>query len=224
MNEPHISRNQTTSAANVSMVSTKPLIGILGGIASGKSTIAKALSESGFVVIDSDQLATEAWDDPTCHSSLKKLLPSAFTHDRVDRGAVARLLFSDDALRNSVQKIVHPFVAAQRGQIIRAHELNPACVGFIVDSPLLAESGLAAYCDHLLFLDVPETVRLQRAKARGWSAEEYARRQAAQLPLEQKRNLAHYILSNATDITTVREQLLTILPTLLKKRTVPSGS
>jgi dephospho-CoA kinase len=189
------------------MTGGKPyIVGLTGGIASGKSHVARALVMAGRElgvagrVIDSDVLAAEAWEDKGCRAVLTSLLGEAVVPPlpgRVDRGAVAAAIFGNEALRKRVEAVIHPYVAGRRQQL-----LAEGGVGlFVLDSPLLLESGLGASCDAVVFVDTPEAVRRQRAAARGWSEEALASREAAQWPMDRKRFHAnHYIKGTYGDV------------------------
>lgn len=184
------------------------IVGLTGGIASGKSHVARALADAAgragvkARVIDSDALAAEAWGDEKCRQKLTALL-GAFVAPplpcQVDRKAVAAAIFADDSLRRGVEAIIHPYVARQRAALIRQAEVGVEVGLFVLDSPLLLESGLAAGCDAVLFVDTPDEVRRHRAGVRGWSADALARREDAQWTLGRKKSAANHVISGAYD-------------------------
>src|SRR5215212_705395 len=144
-----------------SMYSGKPIIGIAGGIGSGKSTVAQALGEMGCFVINSDEMAREAYKDPTVKSTLKqwwgKLVfdPSG----EVDRSAVARKIFTMPSERQRLERLIHPIVNERRERLMKAAGENPGIVGFVWDTPLLFETELNKLCDCVIFVEAPAELR-----------------------------------------------------------------
>lgn len=184
-------------------------IGLLGGIASGKSTVARLLAERGAVVLDADDRARQELNNPAVVEALRERWgdgviagggdPSSAT---IDRQAVAALVFgnsSDSAAnRRFLEQRIHPrvrqWVHDERRRLQQSG--GPAVV---LDIPLLLEGGYAAVCDHLLFVETPLEARQARAAGRGWSPAELAKREAAQQPLDSKRAAASLILANDGD-------------------------
>jgi len=192
-----------------------PVIGIVGGIGSGKSAVAELLSEAGCLVSDADALSRQAIDSP----DIRDLLVSWWGPDvldaggRVDRTAVADRVFSDRAELDRLEGLLHPRVEAMRQAAFDAAlDSVPALV---IDAPLLLEAGLAAECDLIVFVDTPRDVRLQRvAASRGWDEAEVSRREARQMPLDEKRSMAHHVLTNHGRVEDLREQIDALLGTL----------
>jgi dephospho-CoA kinase len=195
-----------------------PVIGLCGGIGAGKSAVASILADLGCLVIDSDQRARAALDRPDVRDQLVAwwgdgvLAPDG----RVDRSRVARIVFSDPRERARLEALVHPIVRQDRAAMIaEASAVSgnaPARFrAIVIDAPLLFEAGLDRECDTIIFVDAPADQRLRRVQAsRGWSAEELARREAAQWPLERKRAASAHVVNNA-DGADPTPQLRTIL-------------
>jgi dephospho-CoA kinase len=179
--------------------SKRPIvIGLTGGIGAGKSEVAHLLAGHGYVVIDSDKDAKAALDRPEVREELVKwwgtrvLTPGG----RIDRRAVASIVFSDPSERAKLEHLVHPLVKADRASLIdrAAREGRP---GVIVDAPLLLEAGSDTECDVVVFVDSPREQRLLRVQAtRGWDSAEMERREKAQLPLEEKRRRSDEVIVN----------------------------
>ena len=192
-----------------------PVIGIVGGIGSGKSAVAEVLSEAGCLVSNADELARQAIDEP----DIRDLLVSWWGPDvlaaggQVDRTAVADRVFSDRAELDRLEGLLHPRVEAMRQAVFdAAPDTVPALV---IDAPLLLEAGLAAECDLIVFVDTPREVRLQRVEAsRGWDEAEVSRREARQMPLDEKRSMAHHVVTNHGRVEDLREQIDALLGTL----------
>ncbi|MDY0170480.1 MAG: dephospho-CoA kinase [Thermoguttaceae bacterium] len=177
-------------------------IGILGGVASGKSLVTRQLAELGAGVLDADQAGHETLDDQEVREALRKRWGNhAFTPDgRVDRKRIAEIVFSPssegDRERQFLEELVHPRIAkrlADRRKELAAEEYSVV----VLDAPLILEAGWDRLCNRLVFVDATRELRLARAAARGWSEEDVARREAAQLPLEVKRARADVTIDNS---------------------------
>ena len=179
-----------------------PVIGVLGGIASGKSHVAASIAGSGGAVIDADELAHEVLaSDEVTALVVKAFGEAALGRDgRADRGALAELVFSDAAQRERLEGWIHPRVRAKiQVALDEAKARNTGPV--VLDVPLLlendAEHDLVAQCDHLVFVECDLDSREQRATAsRGWSPGEVTRREQAQLALAQKQARADHTIVN----------------------------
>lgn len=200
-------------------VDGKPIIGVLGGIGSGKSTVARRMAASfGGMRIDADADAKAALEEPAVRDQLVRWWGSSVLDERgrIDRAAVASIVFDDAAARRRLESVVHPRVAAKREAKL-AEAASDASVRFVVlDVPLLAEVGLTERCDALVFVEAGWSARAARVRrARGWDEAELARREKNQMPLDRKRDLAHYVVSNdaseAECLAQVREVVSRIL-------------
>jgi dephospho-CoA kinase len=175
-----------------------PVIGLVGGIGAGKSTVARAFEALGCLVIDSDARAKAALDRPDVRNALVSWWGSGVLNGsgRVDRARVASIVFADPAQRARLEALVHPIVRQDRAQMIA--EAAGRVRAVIVDAPLLFEAGVDAECDAVVFVDAPPERRLARVRdTRGWTPEELARREAAQMPLEEKRRRSNFVIDNA---------------------------
>lgn len=201
-----------------------PVIGLAGGIGSGKSTVAGILARLGCLVVDSDARAKAALDRPDVRKQLvawwgEGILQSAPTggERRVDRAAVAKIVFADPEQRKRLESIVHPIVRQDRAAAAREGAAAGARA-VIVDAPLLFEAGLDAECNAVIFVDAPREVRLDRVRTnRGWTAEELDRREAAQLPLQIKRKKADYTIVNDGPIPDLQARIAEVLDDLLAR-------
>jgi dephospho-CoA kinase len=185
--------------------SGRPLVlGVLGGVASGKSTVARLLAGPDGVVISADELAREALDSPAVRERVRAHFgPRAIGPDgRVDREFLARLVFGDEGARDraELQGWTHPLVRDRIEERLSAARAA-GVPRIVLDVPLLLENdaqhGLARLCDVLVFVDVHDDERERRARReRGWKSGEVARRETAQLPLSEKKKRAHHVISN----------------------------
>lgn len=176
------------------------VVGIAGGVGSGKSAAARAIAHAcGLVVIDFDRRVADALATP----DVARLLADRWgpgvldaSTGGTDRKAVAAIVFTDDAERRWLESVLHPLVWMTRDQardLAQAHGQG----GVLFDAPLLFESGLDAECDAVVFVDCPREQRLARVRAsRGWDEHELDRRERAQLPLEEKRRRSGHVIHN----------------------------
>lgn len=195
-----------------------PIIGITGGIGSGKSFVARLFGELGCCVIHSDDQVRQAYEDAAIRQTLRDWWgASVFKPDgSVDRSAIAAKVFSDDSERQRLEKLLHPWVAAQRDVVMAKAIENQGLRAFVWDTPLLFETGLSRECDALVFVQAPPDLRFNRlARTRGWGQEEIIRRENLQWPLDKKRKLAHYVVVNTADAAACRSQVREILSRIL---------
>ncbi|MDX2017647.1 MAG: dephospho-CoA kinase [Planctomycetota bacterium] len=191
------------------------VIGIVGGIGSGKSTVGRLIAEmGGGIVIDSDALAKQALERDDVRAQLVRWWgPGVLAPDgRVDRAKVAAIVFEKPEERTKLEALVHPIVRQSRAEVIaqaKAAGLDGRDGGrtlAVIDAPLLLEAGIDKECDLVVFVDTPRERRLARVSAtRGWTEAELARREAAQWDLDKKKAASDAVISNAGDEVALRE-------------------
>ena len=196
----------------------RPTIGIAGGIGSGKSTVARILSRLGCEVCISDDAARAVLEAPEVRSAIiaRAGAQVAGPDGSIDRAALGRAIFADPALRAEVERIMHPRIEARRRAQFAAAPVSTRA--FIIDAPLLFGVGLDRECDAVIFVDAPRADRLARVMAtRGWDDAELARREASQIPVEEKRRRATHVVENVVE--SVAEKTVENLgdPTALEK-------
>lgn len=191
-------------------------IGILGGVASGKSTVARLLAEHGAVVLDADAEAHAVLEDPEVRSSLLARWGEAILGPdrRIDRSQIAKRVFASSPAaeqeRRFLEGLIHPRVRqnllARRDVVATGGaELGPQVV--VLDVPLLFEAGWLEDCDLVVFVDATDGFRRQQAEKRGWTAQDLADREAAQAPMQQKRAAAHVSLQNPGTLEGLRGEV-----------------
>lgn len=172
-------------------------IGLTGGIGSGKSTAAGRFAELGALVIDADALAREVVEPGTegLAAVVAEFGEQVLDGDgRLDRPALARVVFGDDAARGRLNAILHPRIRARAVELIAA---APPGTVVVQDVPLLVETGQAGAYDLVVVVEAPEQLRLQRlAQDRGMAADEARARMASQATDEQRRAVADAVLVN----------------------------
>ncbi len=172
-------------------------VGLTGGVASGKSTVAAELDALGATVIDADQLAKEvvARGTPGLEAVVEAFGSEILTPEGdLDRPAMGRVVFGDEEQRRRLEGIVHPLVFERYAELEEAARPGDVVVH---DIPLLVESGRAAEFDAVLVVEVPEHVQVERmTDERGWTEDDARSRIAAQATREQRRAVATYLIEN----------------------------
>ncbi len=185
------------------------VIGLLGGVGAGKSTVAGLLGDLGASVHDADAAVRQAWQDPEVLREAAALLGPGILGPggAVDRTKVSEKVFSDPQALKGLEAILHPRVGRIRDAWLAAEKAKAASA-LVLDIPLLWEAGLAPHCDVLLFVEASEDTRRARLQRnRGWEPAEAARRQAFQADLAAKRAQAHAVIRNDDDLELTRRQV-----------------
>ncbi len=190
-------------------------VGLTGGVASGKSTVSAMLRDLGAVVIDADQLARDvvARGTPGLAAVVAEFGPEVLTDDGdLDRPAVARIVFADDAARKRLEGIIHPLVFEE---VARLESDAPEGAVVVHDIPLLAESGRADSFDAVVVVDADPEVQVDRmVRDRGWTRDEAAARMSAQASREDRLAIASYVIDNRGPLEDLRRQVEDVYRTL----------
>jgi dephospho-CoA kinase len=186
----------------------KPILGIVGGIGSGKSFVSDELVRRGGYRIVGDALGHEGLRQP----EIKQLIREHWgervfdSNGEVDRRNLAHVVFADRGEREKLERIQFPYIERRIREEIAKAEKDPAVKFAILDAAVLLEAGWK--CDHLIFIDTPREVRLERLRqSRGWTEADLAARERNQMPLEEKRKAADAILMNNGSAIDVARQL-----------------
>jgi dephospho-CoA kinase len=197
----------------------KKVIGLVGGIGSGKSTVARMLADLGCVVADSDASARQALRDPAIKAKIVQKWGEVILDSggEIDRSKLASIVFSDPQALKELEGLTHPWVEARRKEVFDA--AGPQTPALVIDAPLLLEAGLETQCDAVIFVDADEEIRHQRVQAgRGWDAAELAKREERQISLDQKRRRADYVIQNNAGLGELKEQVRRILSMIVQSR------
>ena len=202
------------------------VIGTIGGVASGKSTVAELFREEAarlwrgpsLEVVDADRIARELTAQPAIVDRIVDALgPRAQAEDgTLDRPAVANIVFNDTAMRDKLEAIVHPVVHEQIDARLAAARAEHRSV--LLDVPLLLERGWDDSCDVLVFLDAADEVRERRARERGWQPGERLRRESAQTRVADKRARGDFTIPTDRTIDETRAAITQILLQLGNRR------
>ena len=188
------------------------IIGITGGIGSGKSRVCQYLAElGGWPLLDADKICRQLLQPQAAGwTALRKFLPTDFftAAGELNRPKLRQAIFADSALRQEIDSLLHPL--AKQEMLIQAAQQTAPIV--LAEIPLLFEAGWQDSVSMTVLVYATEAVRLRRIIARDQVSEEQARQAiAAQMPLEEKKRLADYFVDNSGDWRETCLQLVTIL-------------
>ncbi|WP_226528552.1 dephospho-CoA kinase [Metabacillus niabensis] len=190
------------------------VIGLTGGIASGKSTVSNKIKKLGITVVDADEISRDVVEigKPAYNQIVNVFGVDILQHDQtLDRGKLGALIFSDPKRREQLNKIVHPEV---RKEMLRQveKERKQGSRAVVLDIPLLFESKLTYMVDKTLLVYVDEQTQLERLMQRnGYTEAEAKLRIQSQLPLKDKRKLADEIIDNNGSLENTQTQLEAVL-------------
>jgi dephospho-CoA kinase len=183
-------------------------VGLTGGIGAGKSEVARLLAAHGAVVVDADALAREAVapGTPGLAAVVAEFGAEVLAADgSLDRAALGRVVFGDDARRAALEAIVHPYVGRRSAELMAA---APADAVVVYDVPLLVENGLQDAYDVVLVVDAPDELRLRRlVELRGMPEADARERMAAQATRQARLAVADHVVANDGDFDALRSQV-----------------
>jgi dephospho-CoA kinase len=176
-------------------------IGLVGGVASGKSRVARMLVELGAGLLDADRAGHAVLADDDVMSALRERWGAAvFAADgSVNRAAVADRVFGRSETEAADRQFLEDLLHLRIRRRLEAERLEMVASGrpaVVLDAPLLLEAGWDAICDIVLMVDAARETRLARARNRGWSETQFDEREAAQWPVERKREAADVVVNN----------------------------
>ncbi len=198
------------------------VLGLVGGVASGKSLVASKLAELGAEVLDADQMAHQVLDEPeVIQQAVNRWGESILNNEGgLSRLALAQRVFGGPEAtpeRDFLESLIHPRVRQrihQRLAELRASEAVPVVV---LDIPLLLEGGYDAVCDAIWMIDTPDEVRREQAQRRGMSVSQWQSREESQAPLTLKRSQAHEIIQNHGDGCPLRPSVDSLWQSLVQQ-------
>jgi dephospho-CoA kinase len=197
------------------------VIGLTGGIASGKSLASQTLKGLGMTVIDADDISHEilATDTSIRQAVVRTFGKEVLNEEReIDRGKLGRIVFFEKPeLRKELEAILHPLIREEMWK--RALESSSNDV--VLDIPLLIETGALERVDLVVVVYATRELQIQRLMARdGISREEAVRRINTQLPLEEKVSSAHYIINNTGTVEETEEQVIRFYQAIREKEKI----
>jgi len=192
---------------------SKPVIGILGGIGSGKSAVAAEFAKLGCEVIDADKIAHELLDQPEVWQQIVGLFGEGILDSagKIDRKKLADIVFADAQRLSSLNNIIHPLVLKRAEELIDLYKHRAEVKAIVLDIPLLVEVGWDRRCDRLIFVDCQRQIRIDRVKKMGVFDENQIKiRENFQISLDKKAWLADNIVDNNSDFSALVRQAANI--------------
>lgn len=187
------------------------VIGLVGGVASGKSTVGKLLEEMGALRLDADRAAHRALEDPeVLRAARQRWGGDVFdASGSLDRRCLAAKVFAAGETaqrdRQFLEQLVHPRVAEAFAEQAAASAGKYKVA--VLDAPVLLEAGWGPLCDTIVFVDAAPELRRERARLRGWNNADFDAREAAQKSLTAKRAQAEECIDNSGSVESTRAQL-----------------
>ncbi|MCE5276793.1 MAG: dephospho-CoA kinase [Planctomycetaceae bacterium] len=189
---------------------SKPVIGILGGVGAGKSTVAAALGRLGCRVIDADAIGHQMLDDPAVRDELAAALGEGVvdTKGNIDRPAVAKTVFNNPEALAALNAVMHPRMRLRIEELLAAAGADECAKGVVLDAAIMVEAGWNDLCTAMLFVESDPQTRSARAQAsRGWDRKMWQRREDSQISLDRKRSMCQYSVYNCSDVSDLEQQV-----------------
>ena len=190
----------------------KPVIGLVGGIGAGKSTVAAVLAARGGAVVDADALGHDALEQPDIRRNVLERWGNRGNlvrpDGRLDRRAIAGIVFAKPIERSALEALVFPYIGRRATESVRQAQADSAAKFVVVDAAVMLEAGWDQFCDRVVFVDAPEDARIARVAARsGWSPADLAAREAAQWLAAEKLKRADAVVYNHAGQDDLQEQV-----------------
>jgi len=198
------------------------IAGLTGGIATGKSTVSSIFREAGAIIIDADTIARDAvkknlpaWHEIVGIFGKDVLLPDG----EIDRACLGDIIFRDSSKKESLNKIVHPYVIQKVAELIEEIGGKVPDSIVILDVPLLIEAGMDKGLEDVILVYTPEWIQIERLIERdGISDEDALLRLRSQMPIEKKKESATIIIDNCGTIEATKKRALEVFDNLKKKQ------
>jgi dephospho-CoA kinase len=188
----------------------KPIIGILGGIGSGKSTVAAEFVKLGCGLIDADKIAHELLEKKSVKEKIinlfgRNILDSS--EEKISRKKLADIVFTDSEKLSMLNGIIHPLVLKQVEELIEQFNQQNQVKAIVLDMPLLVEVGWEKRCDKLIFVDCEEKKRAERAKRMDFDKNQLKIREIFQISLDNKATIADNTIVNNSGFSALVKQV-----------------
>jgi dephospho-CoA kinase len=189
------------------------VIGVAGGVASGKSVVAQSLRRLGAIVLDADKTGHEVLEESAIQEAIRRTWgDDVFSPEgSVNRTAMARRVFASppDGPRELAQleQITHPRIGARLKEQIEQLASQGDVPAVVLDAAVMFKAGWHRLCDRIVFVDAPQDVRRERALSRGWTSEHFAAREASQTSVEEKKQFADTVIDNSGSLDETHQQV-----------------
>jgi dephospho-CoA kinase len=196
----------------VGNIGEKPIIGILGGIGSGKSTVAAEFAKLGCKVIDADKIAHELLDSKSVKEEIVGLFGEAVldSSGRIEHKKLAGVVFASGDKLDSLNGVIHPLVLARTEELIEQYNQQNQVKAIVLDMPLLVEVGWVKRCNRLIFVDCEQKIRAERAKKEDFDENQIKIRENFQISLDNKASVADNMVDNNSDFLALVRQVADI--------------
>jgi dephospho-CoA kinase len=192
----------------------KPVIGLVGGVGAGKSTVAAELAKLGCMVIDGDGIGHEVLERSDIIDRVVELWgPGVLAGNgeggrQIDRAALGRLVFDAPRELERLNALTHPLILAEIGRQIEAGRRDPAVRAIVLDAAVLLEARWDQLCTHMVFVQAPAQQRQERvARERGWDERSWRQREKMQIPLDSKIGRCYYSIDNSSSVSHLCEAI-----------------
>jgi len=195
-------------------VQSKPVVGIVGGVGSGKTTAAKAFANRGGFVIDCDAVGHELLGDDTVRSELRKRWGESIfaTNGSVDRSVLGKIVFSSKKQLDALNTILHPRIAARTDELITTAQADSKVTIIAVDAAVLFEAGWDKFCTHTIFVNAPLDQRIKRVtETRGWNEQILLQRESSQISLDSKAARCSHTVDNCSTESHLEDQIFQLI-------------
>lgn len=173
----------------------KPIIGLTGGIATGKSTVSKILKNKGFQIIDADQLVKDIYETKEAHKFIQSSFPGAYTEDEIDFKQLRSLVFGNSKVKSQVENFIYqrlPNAIKEASKKIKDQDF------YIYEVPLLFERNLDKSVDVKIVVYAPRRIQLERIISRDGSSKEVSESILdQQMDIEEKKQKADFVINNS---------------------------
>ena len=192
----------------------KLVIGLVGGMGSGKSRVAAEFAKHGARIVNADEMGHLALRQPAIRDVLVQRWGRGILDQQgeIDRGRVGRIVFAHDDDRKALEGAVHPYIAGRIREEMEAARADPKVKLVVLDAAIMLETGWHEACDRLVYVHAPRAARLQRlADQRGWSVKEVEARESAQISLTEKATRADNAIDNSGSPESLARQVADLL-------------
>ena len=202
----------------MSKIGKKPIIGILGGIGAGKSTVAAEFSKLGCKTINADKIAHELLEKKDVREKVVSFFGRSILDfdGKIDHKKLADVVFSDADKLSLLNGIIHPLVLRKVEFLIEKYNQQNHIKAIVLDMPLLVEVGWVGRCSRIIFIDCDKKLRAERARKMGFNENQFKKRENFQISLDNKALLADNTIENNSDFSALVRQVGDIFTDIIK--------
>ena len=199
------------------------VVGIVGGIASGKSVVSREFERLGAVSINADQIGHEVLEQPDIIEALTNRWGSTvIANASLNRAAIAQIVFADTEQGQTelafLESVSHPKISQEVSDRLQAFR-DQGVPMVVLDAALLLKAGWDEMCDTIVYVEVDRKTRLMRAQSeRGWTEQQYDQRERSQIPLSLKRSKANILIDNSGELGQTRDQVREVWDRLIDNK------